>query len=73
MYNIKRKERTSVRIKEGKNKMSKLKCYNNVIVTAKFLNTKCNTVFEKSFTTYSAFEDYLITGGVVLLSVAYSN
>lgn len=53
--------------------MSKLKCYNNVIVTAKFLNTKYNTVFEKSFTTYDAFNDYLITGGVVLLSVAYSN
>ncbi len=53
--------------------MSKLKCYNNVNVTAKFLNKKTNTVFEKSFTTYTAFNNYLYTAGIVLLNVVYSD
>lgn len=59
--------------RKASSKMRKLKCYNDVNVTAKFLNTKCNTVFEKSFTTYTAFNNYLITSGMVLLNVAYSN
>lgn len=53
--------------------MNKLKCYNKVTVTAKFLDKKSNVVFEKTFETYTAFNNYLYTPNIVLLKVAYSD
>ena len=42
-------------------------------ITAKFLNTKFNTVFEQDFNSYNEFEKFLIVNKqYVLLNVVYA-
>lgn len=42
-------------------------------ITAKFLNTQYNTVFEHDFNTYNEFNNYLIVNRqYVLLNVVYA-
>lgn len=53
--------------------MEKLKIYDKVIVNAKFVNKSTNGVENKTFNTYTSFNNYLIKnrGKKVLLAVNY--